>query len=99
VREEGEGVHARLGEETALTVRAEAAERQRDRLIADVEHLRAQLDVRAEELRRHQHAEEQLMAALSQQNRVLTDMLETKMLPPAPEPPRKVRWWHLWRRG
>jgi phytoene dehydrogenase-like protein len=87
--------------DSALT---KSVERERDRLAEDVQHLREQLSVRAEELRRRDAAEEQLrhlMAALSQQNRVLTELLEQKSLPPAPdlEPVRRVRWWRLWRRG
>ncbi len=65
---------------------------------AEISFLRAQLDRRDQaeaELRR-------LMAALSEQNRHLTGMLEQKALPPAVAhndvQPRRVRWWNWWRR-
>jgi excisionase family DNA binding protein len=89
----------RAAEEKAALLQAE-----RDRLLEHMGHLRAQLEVRAEELRRRDAAEGELRKLLlvSQQlAHELSQQLEQRALPPAPdpEPARRVRWWHLWRRG
>lgn len=79
-------------------------ERERDQALREVEHLRAQLDQRAEEVQRHAVAEEQLrvmLMKLEATNAAMTGALVQKALP-APEeatPRRKLRWWALWNRG
>lgn len=80
-------------------------ERERDQALREVDHLRAQLEVRTEELRRRDQAEEQLrvmLVRLEQTNAQLSSALVQKALPPhvdtEPETPKKVRWWALWRR-
>jgi hypothetical protein len=74
---------------------------ERDRLIGDVQYLRAQLEQRAEEVQRHAVAEEQLrvmLMKLEATNAEMTGALVQKALPPAEaEAPKKTRWWQLWR--
>jgi hypothetical protein len=89
--------------EITTTLRADAAERERellrqerDRLVTDVEYLRAQLDARTA-------AEEQLrvmMARMEQTNSQLAAVLAPRALPPGPEPAGRVRWfWPFGRRA
>jgi 7-keto-8-aminopelargonate synthetase-like enzyme len=82
-----------------VLARAEAAERERDRLIEDVRHLRAQLDAGREEIQRRDHAEAELRRLLlsaHQLARELAQQLEQKALPvgPAelPAPMKRNRW-------
>jgi hypothetical protein len=93
--------------------RAEMAERERDllreernhlraQLREDVQQLRAQLERRDEEINRRAIAEEQLrvmLMKLEATNAELAGALVVKALPPAPEvePPRRAKWWQLWR--
>jgi hypothetical protein len=86
-----------------VLVRAEAAERERDRLIEDVQHLRAQLDARREEIQRRDHAEAELRRLLLSAQQLaheLAQQLEQKALPMVTETPKKARWWNpgTWRR-
>jgi hypothetical protein len=69
----------------------------------ELQHLRSQLDVRAQELERRDVAEAELRRLLMASQQLaaqLGDQLAQKSLPaPDPEPARRVRWWSLWRRG
>ena len=82
-----------------------ATERERDQAKAEVEFLRDQLALRAEEFARRDQAEAELrrvLALLEQTNRELSAALVQKALPPAPEviaaAPRRVRWWWPFKR-
>lgn len=92
---------------------AAAWDRERDLLLDDrrrqdeeISHLRAQLDVRSQEIAHRDQAESELRRLLltaQQLAHELAQQLEQKMLPPhietPPETPnRRVRWWTLWRR-
>jgi hypothetical protein len=73
--------------------------------VSEVSHLRAQLDIRAEEAARQAEAERELRVMLIQLDRIIAELaasLCVNALPPAldPEPPRRVRWWNpaTWRR-
>jgi hypothetical protein len=88
-----------------VLARAEAAERERDRLIEDVRHLRAQLDAGREEIRRRDHAEAELRRLLlsaHQLARELTQPNEKEALPrglaESPGPAKRNRWAFFARR-
>jgi hypothetical protein len=92
----------------AASTRAEAAERERDRLEEEVHFLRAQLHLAQsagevpflrDRLEQAHRSEEQLRVLLGQAQRTIQAMAERPALPPAPEAPRRVRWWAPWRRG
>lgn len=103
-----------LSDIALATARAEALEREiaradaeRERLTADMEFLRAQLEQRAEEAARHAEAERELrvmLMHLERTNAELAGALVVKALP-APEiyvePVKRVRWWNpaTWGRG
>jgi hypothetical protein len=78
-------------------------ERERDQALREVDHLRAQLKRRDEEINRWAIAEEQLrvmLMKLEAANAELAGALVVKALPPAPEvveTPKRTRWWQLWR--
>jgi DNA-binding transcriptional MerR regulator len=85
--------------------KASLLESERDRLREDLDHARAQLDARVEEIQRRDQAERELRAVLARlemTNSELASALVQKALPPAPEiievQPRRVRWWRLWSR-
>jgi hypothetical protein len=69
----------------------------------EIAYLRAQLDVRAEELRRRDQAEAELRRLLLTSQQALQTVLERPMLPAAPDPqppaPKRARWWSPWRKG
>jgi len=99
-----------LSEAAPMTWRVDALERERDliaaerdRLVDDMQHLRAQLDRRAEEAARQAAAEEQLRVMLMQLERTNAELAASlcqRALPPATEnvidndsAPKKIRWW------
>lgn len=67
----------------------------------EISFLRAQLEVRAEELRRRDQAEGELRRLLLVSQQALsTAIAERQALPPAPDPPaRRIRWWSPWPRS
>jgi excisionase family DNA binding protein len=81
--------------------RAAMLESERDRLVTDMDHLRAQLEVRTHEIQQERTAGEQLrvmLMKLEATNAELAGALVVKALPPAPEEtPRRTRWWQLWK--
>jgi excisionase family DNA binding protein len=100
-------VAAEWGNGNDRSHRADLAEQERDLLRQERDHLKALLEVRTEELRRRDQAEEQLrvmLARLENTNASLAEALVVKSLPPAPEPDtiqqkHRVRWWIPWRRN
>jgi hypothetical protein len=72
--------------------------------VEEIAHLRAQLNLRSDELIRRDQAEAELRRLLAQSQQmaaVLAQQLEQRALPPAVEataPPRRVKWWWPWGR-
>jgi hypothetical protein len=75
-------------------------ESERDRLVTDMEHLRATVERQADRITRQSIAEEQLrvmLMKLEATNAGLARALVQKALPPAPEEKRRTQRWQLWR--
>jgi hypothetical protein len=80
--------------------RAELAEQKAQLLESEVQHLRAQLEYRVQEIQQERTAGEQLrvmLCKLEATNAEFSGALIQKALPPAPEEKPRVRWWKLWR--
>jgi DNA-binding transcriptional MerR regulator len=89
---------AELAEQKAALLESEV-----QRQAEEIQHLRAQIDLRSHEIQQERTAGEQLrvmLMKLEATNAELAGALVVKALPPAPEsvqPVKRAKWWQLWR--